>query len=101
MRQGAIQACDYLRHLPILLMVLALPAASMSRVGTTGPIEPPAPSVAQRALIEAHDTTRIGWWSSPAEEIDPAQCANDAPDEPADATPPVLRRKPPPGTASE
>jgi hypothetical protein len=54
-----------LQSLALFASVVALPAASMTA-------EPsPAPSVGQRALIEAHDTAGVGWWSPPALEITP------------------------------
>jgi hypothetical protein len=67
MNQGMERTKGHLRRLQFLALfasVVALPAASM-------PAEPPAPSVGQRALIEAHDTAGVGWWSSPALEVAP------------------------------
>ena len=50
-------------------LALSLPTLAMT-MEMAG--EPPAPSDSQRALIEAHDTAGIGWWSSAAPGIDPA-----------------------------
>lgn len=69
MDQGMRRSANCLRHLPIIALALALPASSMTSDVAT---EASAPSVAQRALIEVHDTAGIGWWSSSALEIGPA-----------------------------
>lgn len=60
--------------LPLLIMTVALPATSMNGPSrsSAATVDPPAPSTAQRALIEAHDTTGVGWWSSPAMDVAPA-----------------------------
>ncbi len=59
--------------LALLIMTVALPATSMNSpsMNRGAAADPPAPSSAQRALIEAHDTTGVGWWSSPAMDIAP------------------------------
>lgn len=69
MNPGMKRKNSTFRHLPLLVMALAFPAASMTRVAA---VESPTPSVAQRALIEVHDTAGIGWWSSSSLEIGPA-----------------------------
>ena len=69
MNQGMKRLSKGLRHLPLMALVLALPATSMTGDMTVGPA---APTVAQRLLIEAHDTAGVGWWSSSALEIEPA-----------------------------
>ena len=63
----------HLLRLPIFALALGLPAFSMTSELS---VEPPAPSVSQRALIEVHDTAGIGWWSSAALEFDPATAVN-------------------------
>jgi hypothetical protein len=73
MTQGMKRCCNGLRRLPLVALALALPALSMTSEFV---VKPPAPSVSQWALIEAHDTAGIGWWSSAALEIDPAQAGN-------------------------
>jgi hypothetical protein len=45
--------------------LVGLPAAPTTSSAAIGS---PPPTVGQRALIEAHDTAGIGWWSSPAAE---------------------------------
>jgi hypothetical protein len=60
--------------LALLSMAVALPAASMNKrsiINSGATLDPPAPSTGQRALIEAHDTASVGWWSSPAMDIAP------------------------------
>jgi len=69
MHQRMKRSGNKFRHLTLFALVLALPASSMI---TSIEVEPAAPSVAQRALIEAHDTAGVGWWSSSALEIGPA-----------------------------
>ncbi|MDQ6917448.1 MAG: hypothetical protein M3023_06490 [Pseudomonadota bacterium] len=69
MNQGTKQSSLYLRRVPLLALALALPVLSMTREVA---IEPPPPSDSQCALIEVHDTTGIGWWSSAAVEISSA-----------------------------
>jgi len=49
-------------------LALSLPTLAM----TTETADSPAPTDSQCALIEAHDTAGIGWWSSASLEIDPA-----------------------------
>ena len=73
MTQGMKRSRQYIRRLPILALVLGLPAFSMT---SELAVEPPAPSVLQCALIEVHDTAGIGWWSSAALEIDPVTAVN-------------------------
>jgi hypothetical protein len=73
MTQGMKRSRHYIRRLPILALVLGLPAFSMT---SELAVEPPAPSVLQCALIEVHDTAGIGWWSSAALEIDPVTPVN-------------------------
>ena len=73
MTQGMKRSRQYIRRLPILALVLGLPAFSMTSELS---VEPPAPSVSQCALIEVHDTAGIGWWSSAAPEFDPATAVN-------------------------
>ena len=68
MNQGIKRLRGVLRRLPLIALAMALPAASMTRTVTS---EAPAPSVGQRVLIEAHDTTGIGWWSSSGLETAP------------------------------
>jgi len=97
MNQGMKRMRSRLRQFPLLALLAsaaALPAASMTA-------EPPAPSVGQRALIEAHDTAGIGWWSSPALEIGPELTrATDVPAGPVPPVPAVLYPKRIPGVES-
>jgi hypothetical protein len=69
MIQGMKRSGNNVRHLTLFALALALPASSMN---TDIEVEPATPSVAQRALIEAHDTAGVGWWSSSALEMGPA-----------------------------
>jgi hypothetical protein len=73
MTQGIKQAGNYVRRLPILAVAFGMPAFSMT---SELAITPPAPSASQCALIEVHDTVGIGWWSSPALQVDYALAAN-------------------------
>ena len=73
MTQGMKRRCNGLRQLPLGALALGLPAWSITSEFV---VKPPAPSVSQWALIEAHDTARIGWWSSAALEIDPADAGD-------------------------
>ena len=59
--------------LAMLIMAVALPATSTNSrsIRSETALDPPAPSTGQRALIEAHDTAGVGWWSSPAMDIAP------------------------------
>ena len=73
MTQGIKRSSKYSRRLPIFALAFGLPAFSMTSELS---VEPPAPSVSQRALIEVHDTAGIGWWSSAALEFDLAATVN-------------------------
>ena len=73
MTQGMKRRSNGMRQLPLVALALGLPALSMTNEFV---VKPPAPSVSQWALIQAHDTARIGWWSSAALEIDPADVGN-------------------------
>ena len=73
MTQGMKRRGNGMRQLPLVALALGLPALSMTNEFV---VKPPAPSVSQWALIEAHDTARIGWWSSAALEIDPADAGD-------------------------
>lgn len=97
MNQGMKRTKGFLRRLQFLALlasVVALPAASMTA-------EPPAPSLGQRALIEAHDTAGVGWWSSPALEIAPDLArATDAPAVPLAPAPAAFNPRRMPGVES-
>jgi len=69
MNEGMKRCCYGLRQLPLIALLFGLPAFSMT---SELAVEPPAPSISQCALIDAHDTAGIGWWSSAALEIDTA-----------------------------
>jgi hypothetical protein len=60
--------------LALSMVAVTLPAASMNSASMNGgaTADLPVPSTDQRTLIEAHDTVGVGWWSSPAMDIDPA-----------------------------
>jgi hypothetical protein len=73
-------------------LAVALPAASMNTpsMNNGATVDPPLASTGQRALIEAHDTAGVGWWSSPALEMEPASDADqeaDAPSRPQSQAP--------------
>jgi hypothetical protein len=73
MTLGTKRCCHGLQQLPFVALALGLPAFSMT---SELAVEPPAPSISQRALIEVHDIAGIGWWSSAALEIDPTAVVN-------------------------
>ena len=73
MNEGMKRCCYGLRQLPLIALLFGLPAFSMT---SELAVEPPAPSISQCALIDAHDTAGIGWWSSAALEIDRAAAVN-------------------------
>jgi hypothetical protein len=75
MTQGMKRSGNSVRHLTLFALALALPASS---VNADIEVEPATPSVAQRAMIEAHDTAGVGWWSSSALEIGPAPAVTKA-----------------------
>lgn len=68
MIQGKTRSSIFIRQLPLLALVLGLPALSMTTEKAT---ESPAPSASQCALIEVHDTAGIGWWSPATLDIGP------------------------------
>jgi hypothetical protein len=68
MVQGKMRSRVSVRQLPLLALVLGLPALSMTTGKTT---DSPAPSESQCALIEVHDTAGIGWWSPATLDIGP------------------------------
>ncbi len=68
MVQGKTRLIIYIRQLPLLALVLGLPALSMTTDKTS---ESPSPSESQCALIEVHDTAGIGWWSPATLDIGP------------------------------
>jgi hypothetical protein len=100
MNPGIKRTNNRFRYLPLLVLGLAFPAASMT--GATA-VEAPTPSVAQRALIEVHDTAGIGWWSSSSLEIGPLPLVTRAADAagPIAAAPADLRPARRPGVESD
>jgi hypothetical protein len=95
MNQGMKRSSTNFRHLALFALALALPASSMT---SNAEVEPDAPSVAQRALIEVHDTAGVGWWSSSPLEIGPAPPGIRTTDRPSGqpvSAPGGVRRNPP------